>query len=53
MTQILRAVADCDTKAAADLLPLVYDELRKLDAARMAQERPGLTLDATALDHEA
>jgi RNA polymerase sigma factor (TIGR02999 family) len=40
-------------QAAADLLPLVYDELRKLAAARMAEERPGHTLNATALVHEA
>src|SRR5260370_18222189 len=40
-------------QAAADLLPLVYDELRKLAAARMAAENPGHTLDATALVHEA
>src|SRR5262249_19879191 len=39
--------------AAAELLPLVYDELRKLAAARMAEERPGQTLQATALVHEA
>ena len=42
-----------DRQAAADLLPLVYDELRKLAAARMAAEAPGHTLDATALVHEA
>ena len=42
-----------DRRAAADLLPLVYDELRKLAAARMAAEPPGHTLDATALVHEA
>ncbi len=42
-----------DRKAAADLLPLVYDELRMLAAARMAAEAPGHTLDATALVHEA
>jgi len=40
-------------QAAAELLPLVYDELRKLAAAKMAQERPGHTLEATALVHEA
>src|SRR4051795_3362053 len=42
-----------DPRAAADLLPLVYDELRKLAAARMAAEAPGHSLDATALVHEA
>ena len=42
-----------DRQAAADLLPLVYEELRKLAAARMVAERPGHTLDATALVHEA
>ncbi|HEV3386794.1 MAG TPA: ECF-type sigma factor [Gemmata sp.] len=42
-----------DRKAAAELLPLVYDELRKLAAAKMALEKPGHTLDATALVHEA
>jgi RNA polymerase sigma factor (TIGR02999 family) len=47
------AAAACDPNAAAELLPLVYDELRKLAAARMAAERPGHTLDATALVHEA
>ena len=53
VTQILAAVEAGDPKAAADLLPLVYDELRKLAAARMAAEAPGHTLDATALVHEA
>jgi RNA polymerase sigma factor (TIGR02999 family) len=53
VTQLLDRVADGDRNAAADLLPLVYDELRKLAAARMADERPGHTLDATALVHEA
>jgi RNA polymerase sigma factor (TIGR02999 family) len=42
-----------DSGAAADLLPLVYDELRRLAAQRLAHERPGQTLDATALVHEA
>src|SRR5947208_1258540 len=46
------AAAD-DRRAATDLLPLVYDELRKLGAAKMAGERPDHTLDATALVHEA
>ena len=52
-TQLLDAAAAGDRQAAADLLPLVYDELRKLAAARMAAEKPGHTLDATALVHEA
>ena len=53
ITHLLEAAAAGDRQAAADLLPLVYDELRKLAAARMAAERPGHTLDATALVHEA
>src|SRR5262245_39378073 len=53
VTQLLDAVAAGDPRAAAELLPLVYDELRKLAAARMAAEAPGHTLDATALVHEA
>jgi RNA polymerase sigma factor (TIGR02999 family) len=53
ITQLLEAAAAGDGQAAADLFPLVYDELRKLAAARMAAERPGHTLDATALVHEA
>jgi len=53
VTQLLSAIEAGDRRAAADLLPLVYDELRKLAAARMAGERPGETLDATALVHEA
>ena len=53
MTQLLDAAATGDHRAAADLLPLVYDELRRLAAARMAAEAPGHTLDATALVHEA
>ena len=53
ITQLLDAAAAGDRRAAADLLPLVYDELRKLAAARMAAENPGHTLDATALVHEA
>src|SRR6187401_3477203 len=53
VTQILNAVERGDPKAAAELLPLVYDELRKLAAARLADERPGQTLQATALVHEA
>src|SRR5829696_3630396 len=53
VTRILAAVEAGDSQAAAELLPLVYDELRKLAAARMAAEAPGHTLDATALVHEA
>lgn len=53
VTQILNAIERGDPKAAAELLPLVYDELRKLAAARLAGERPGQTLQATALVHEA
>src|SRR5215208_5817159 len=53
VTQILAAVEAGDPEAAAELLPLVYDELRKLAAARLAEERPGQTLQATALVHEA
>src|SRR5262245_66452447 len=53
VTRILDAAAAGDPKAAAELLPLVYDELRKLAAARMAAERPGQTVQATELVHEA
>jgi RNA polymerase sigma factor (TIGR02999 family) len=53
VTHLLDAAAAGDRQAAADLLPLVYDELRKLAAVRMATETPGHTLDATALVHEA
>jgi RNA polymerase sigma factor (TIGR02999 family) len=53
LTRILSAVERGDPHAAEQLLPLVYDELRKLAAQRMAQEAPGLTLQATALVHEA
>src|SRR5687768_10335624 len=53
VTQILQAIDAGDTKAARDLLPLVYDELRKLAAHRMTGESPGHTLGATALVHEA
>ena len=53
VTQLLSAIDTGDPKAAAQLLPLVYDELRKLAAAKMAQEKPGQTLQATALVHEA
>jgi RNA polymerase sigma factor (TIGR02999 family) len=53
VTRLLDAAAAGDRQAAADLLPLVYDELRRLAAARLANERPDHTLDATALVHEA
>src|SRR5947209_8460369 len=53
VTILLEAAAAGDRKAAAELLPLVYDELRKLAAARMDEEAPGNTLNATALVHEA
>jgi RNA polymerase sigma factor (TIGR02999 family) len=53
VTQILSAIEHGDPHAAAQLLPLVYDELRRLAAQKLAQERPGQTLQATALVHEA
>ena len=53
VTQILCTIENGDPSAAALLLPLVYDELRKLAAARMAGENPGHSLDATGLVHEA
>ena len=53
VTRILAQIETGDPSAAEKLLPLVYDELRKLAAARLAQEKPGQTLDATALVHEA
>jgi RNA polymerase sigma factor (TIGR02999 family) len=53
VTRILSAIEQGDPHAAEQLLPLVYDELRKLAAQKMAQEKPGQTLDATALVHEA
>jgi RNA polymerase sigma factor (TIGR02999 family) len=53
VTQILSAVAGGDSHAGSQLLPLVYDELRKLAAQRLAGEKPGQTLQATALVHEA
>ena len=53
VTQILSQIEQGDGQAAEQLLPLVYDELRKLAAAKMAQENPGQTLQATALVHEA
>ena len=53
VTRILSAIEQGDGKAAEQLLPLVYDELRRLAAQKMAQEKPGQTLQATALVHEA
>jgi RNA polymerase sigma factor (TIGR02999 family) len=53
VTRLLDAAVAGDPKAAADLLPLVYDELRRLAAARLADEKLGQTLQATALVHEA
>ena len=53
VTTILAAIENGDPVAAEHLLPLVYDELRRLAAARLASEAPGQTLDATALVHEA
>src|SRR2546430_1584336 len=53
VTRILNAIEQGDPHAATQLLPLVYDELRKLAAQKLAGEAPGQTLDATALVHEA
>ena len=53
VTRILSAIEQGDAQAAEHLLPLVYDELRRLAAQKMAQEAPGQTLQATALVHEA
>ena len=53
VTHILNAISQGDPHAAEQLLPLVYDELRKLAAQRLAHEQPGQTLQATALVHEA
>jgi RNA polymerase sigma factor (TIGR02999 family) len=53
VTRILSQIESGDPQAAEQLLPLVYDELRKLAAAKLAQEKPGHTLQATALVHEA
>ncbi len=53
VTRILSALEQGDPHAASQLLPLVYAELRKLAAQKLAQEKPGQTLDATALVHEA
>jgi RNA polymerase sigma factor (TIGR02999 family) len=53
VTRILSAIDQGDPQAAEQLLPLIYDELRKLAAHKLAHEKPGQTLDATALVHEA
>jgi RNA polymerase sigma factor (TIGR02999 family) len=53
VTRILSAIEQGDPQAAEQLLPLVYDELRRLAAQKLAQEKPGQTLEATALVHEA
>jgi RNA polymerase sigma factor (TIGR02999 family) len=53
VTRVLSAMERCDPHAAEQLLPLVYDELRKLAAQKLANEKPGQTLQATALVHEA
>ena len=53
VTQILSQIESGDPSAAEQLLPLVYEELRKLAAAKLAQEKPGQTLQATSLVHEA
>jgi RNA polymerase sigma factor (TIGR02999 family) len=53
VTRILQSIASGEKQAAADLLPLVYEELRKLAASKMARETPGQTLQPTALVHEA
>src|SRR6478609_9589567 len=53
VTRILSQIEHGDPQAAEKLLPLVYDELRKLAAVKLAQEKPGQTLQATALVHEA
>ncbi len=53
VTRILNAIEQGDVKAADELLPLVYEELRLLAAQKLSQERPGQTLQATALVHEA
>ena len=53
VTRILSAIEQGDAHAAEQLLPLIYDELRKLAAQRLSHEKAGQTLDATALVHEA
>src|SRR6185312_1400560 len=52
VTRILSAIEQGDPHAAAQLLPLIYDDLRHLAAQKLAHEKPGQTLDATALVHE-
>jgi RNA polymerase sigma factor (TIGR02999 family) len=52
-SRLIEAISDGDLRAAEQLLPLVYEELRRLAAAKLANERPGQTLQATALVHEA
>src|SRR2546429_2123835 len=52
VTRVLSAIEQGDPSAAQQLLPLVYDELRRLAAQKLAREQPGQTLDATALVHE-
>ena len=52
VTRILNAIEQGDPVAAEQLLPIVYEELRRLAAQRLAQEKPGQTLQATALVHE-
>ena len=53
VTQLIQAIDGGDPRASAELLPLVYSELRKLAAQKLAQEKPGQTLQPTALVHEA
>ena len=53
ITQVLEAIERGDPRAAEQLLPLIYDELRRLAAQRLSQEKPGQTLEATGLVHEA
>src|SRR6266404_9564229 len=53
VTKILSAIEQGDPHAAEELLPLVYEELRRLAAAQLSHEKPGQTLDATALVHKA
>jgi hypothetical protein len=53
VTRILSAIEQGDLQAAEQLLPLIYGELRKLAASKLAHEKPGQTLEATALVHEA
>ena len=53
VTRILQAIDQADPRAAEELLPLVYGELRRLAAQKLAQEKPGQTLQSTALVHEA